>query len=202
MQKDLYPHIHAVSLDDRSRLKGHQPLVLWMTGFSGSGKSTIANALECKLVHTYKAHTYLLDGDNIRTGLNAGLGFSEEDRKENIRRVGEVARLMYDAGLIVVTAFISPYRSDRDMVRALLTSGAYWEVYVSCPLETCMERDPKGLYKKALAGEISDFTGVNSPYEPPSEPEIQVHTDQLSVDECVEKIITKMLELQIITPIN
>jgi len=202
MQKDLYPHIHMVSLDDRSRLKGHQPLVLWMTGFSGSGKSTIANALEYKLVHTYKAHTYLLDGDNIRTGLNAGLGFSEEDRKENIRRVGEVARLMYDAGLIVITAFISPYRSDRDMVRALLTSGAYWEVYVSCPLETCMERDPKGLYKKALAGEISDFTGVNSPYEPPSEPELQVHTDQLSVDECVEKIITKMLELQIITPIN
>lgn len=202
MQKDLYPHIHMVSLDDRSRLKGHRPLVLWLTGLSGSGKSTIANALEYKLVHIYKAHTYLLDGDNIRTGLNAGLGFSEEDRKENIRRVGEVAKLMYDAGLIVITAFISPYQSDRDMVRALLPSDAYWEVYISCPLETCIERDPKGLYKKALAGEISDFTGVNSPYEPPSEPEFQVHTDQLSVDECVEKIITKMLELKIITQIN
>ncbi len=198
MQNDIHPHQHLVSLEDRSRVKGHLPLVLWMTGLSGSGKSTLANALEYRLVHTYGAHTYLLDGDNIRTGLNAGLGFSDTDRKENIRRVGEVARLMYNAGLIVITAFISPFRSDRDMVRSLLKPEAFWEVFVSCPIETCIERDPKGLYKKALDGKISEFTGINSPYEAPDAPEIQVDTGQLTVDECVELIIARMLEQQII----
>ena len=198
MQNEIHPHQHLVSLEDRSRVKGHLPLVLWMTGLSGSGKSTLANALEYRLVHTYGAHTYLLDGDNIRTGLNAGLGFSDTDRKENIRRVGEVARLMYNAGLIVITAFISPFRSDRDMVRSLLKPEAFWEVFVSCPIETCIERDPKGLYKKALDGKISEFTGINSPYEAPDAPEIQVDTGQLTVDECVELIIARMLEQQII----
>lgn len=198
MQNDIHPHQHLVSLEDRSRVKGHLPLVLWMTGLSGSGKSTLANALEYRLVHTYGAHTYLLDGDNIRTGLNAGLGFSDTDRKENIRRVGEVARLMYNAGLIVITAFISPFRSDRDIVRSLLKPEAFWEVFVSCPIETCIERDPKGLYKKALDGKISEFTGINSPYEAPDAPEIQVDTGQLTVDECVELIIARMLEQQII----
>jgi len=198
MQNDIHPHQHLVSLEDRSRVKGHLPLVLWMTGLSGSGKSTLANALEYRLVHTYGAHTYLLDGDNIRTGLNAGLGFSDTDRKENIRRVGEVARLMYNAGLIVITAFISPFRSDRAIVRSLLKPEAFWEVFVSCPIETCIERDPKGLYKKALDGKISEFTGINSPYEAPDAPEIQVDTGQLTVDECVELIIARMLEQQII----
>jgi len=134
MHNEIHPHQHSVTLEDRSRIKGHLPLVLWMTGLSGSGKSTLANALEYRLVKTYGAHTYLLDGDNVRTGLNAGLGFTEADRRENIRRVGEVARLMYQAGLIVITAFISPYRSDREMVRSLLPPEAFWEVYVSCPI--------------------------------------------------------------------
>lgn len=202
MQTEIHPHQHTVSLENRTQIKGHLPLVLWMTGLSGSGKSTLANALEYRLVHTYQAHTYLLDGDNIRTGLNAGLGFSEADRKENIRRVGEVARLMYNAGLIVITAFISPYQSDRDMVRSLFQPAAFWEVYVSCPIEVCMERDPKGLYQKALDGKISEFTGVTSPYEAPSQPEIQVDTGQLTVDACVDLIITRMLEHQIIKPSN
>lgn len=200
MPNEIHPHQHSVSLEERSRVKGHLPLVLWMTGLSGSGKSTLANALEYRLVHTYGAHTYLLDGDNIRTGLNAGLGFSEADRKENIRRVGEVARLMYNAGLIVITAFISPFRSDRDMVRSLLKPDGFWEVYVSCPIEICMERDPKGLYKKALDGKISDFTGIHSPYEAPDAPEIKVDTGQQTVDESVEIIISRMLEQQIIKP--
>jgi len=198
MQNEIHPHQHSVSLEDRSRVKGHLPLVLWMTGLSGSGKSTLANTLEYKLVHTYGAHTYLLDGDNVRSGLNAGLGFSEADRRENIRRVGEVARLMYNAGLIVITAFISPYRSDRELVRSLLQPEAFWEIYVSCPIETCIERDPKGLYRKALDGKISEFTGINSPYEAPEAPEIQVDTGQLTVDECVELIIARMLQHQII----
>ncbi len=198
MHNEIHPHQHSVTLEDRSRIKGHLPLVLWMTGLSGSGKSTLANALEYRLVKTYGAHTYLLDGDNVRTGLNAGLGFTEADRRENIRRVGEVARLMYQAGLIVITAFISPYRSDREMVRSLLPPEAFWEVYVSCPIEKCIERDPKGLYKKALDGKLSEFTGIDSPYEAPAAPEICVDTGQFTVDECVEMIIARMLEHQII----
>lgn len=202
MINEIHPHLHTVSREDRSRIKGHSPLVLWLTGLSGSGKSTIANALEYELVHTYGAHTYLLDGDNIRSGLNAGLGFSEADRQENIRRVGEVAKLMYNAGLIVITAFISPYRADREMVRSLLQPGAFWEVFVSCPLETCMQRDPKGLYKKALDGGISDFTGITSPYEPPDSPEIQLETEELSVEECVKRILKRMQDKQIIRQVG
>ena len=190
--ENLFPHHHRVSLADRSQMKPHQPLVIWLTGLSGSGKSTIANELESMLVHEHQAHTYLLDGDNIRTGLNVGLGFSESDRKENIRRIAEVAKLMYDAGLIVITAFISPYRKDRDMVRALLPAGAFWEVFVSCPIEVCMARDPKGLYQKAVKGQIPDFTGVSSPYEAPLQPEIIVESDVLSVAECAGKIIARM----------
>jgi len=173
-----------------------------MTGLSGSGKSTIANALEHKLVHTFQAHTCLLDGDNIRTGLNAGLGFSEEDRRENIRRIGEVAKLMYNAGLIVIIAFISPFRTDRDRVRALLPEGGFWEIFVSCPLEVCQQRDPKGLYQKAINGELSEFTGVTSPYEPPDAPELEVQSDKYSVDECVEMIIARMIENKVITKSN
>ena len=176
----------------RSEVKGHDPLVIWLTGLSGSGKSTIANELEYQLVAKHSAHTYLLDGDNIRTGLNAGLGFSDEDRKENIRRIGEVAKLMHDAGLIVITAFISPFRSDRDMVRQLFAPGEFWEVFVACPLEVCKKRDPKGLYVKALKGEIAQFTGINSPYEAPISPELTVESDLHPVDECVSSILTKM----------
>lgn len=196
---EIHPHHHTVGLQERSLVKGHPPLVIWLTGLSGSGKSTIANALEYRMVHEFQAHTYLLDGDNVRTGLNAGLGFSEEDRRENIRRIGEVAKLMYNAGLIVLTAFISPFRSDRDSVRALLPQEAFWEVFVSCPLEICLQRDPKGLYKKAVNGEISEFTGITSPYEPPNAPELVVETDKYSVDECVDMIIARLIEKQVIT---
>ena len=196
--ENLFPHKHVITRQNRTEVKGHQPLVLWLTGYSGSGKSTIASALEERLVREFLAHTFLLDGDNIRTGLNAGLGFSEEDRKENIRRIGEVAKLMVDAGLIVITAFISPYRADRDQVRALIPQGEFWEIFVSCSLEVCMQRDPKGLYSKAIAGQIKDFTGVSSPYEEPIAPELVVHTDEYSVEECVEQIITKLMEKKII----
>ncbi len=169
-----------------------------MTGLSGSGKSTIANALEYTLVHQYNCHTYLLDGDNLRTGLNAGLGFSEEDRRENIRRVSEVAKLMFDAGLIVITAFISPFRSDRDMARALFNPGEFWEVHVHCPLETCLDRDPKGLYRKALNGELKEFTGINSPYEAPVNPELVLDTENTGVDQCVSQIIERLADQNII----
>jgi len=202
MTQEIHPHQHTVTLRDRSAIKGHQPVVLWMTGLSGSGKSTLANALEYKLVNHYHAHTYLMDGDNIRTGLNADLGFSEEDRTENIRRVGEVAKLMYNAGLIVITAFISPFQSDRDAVRSLLKPGAFWEVFVSCPIEICLQRDPKGLYKKAMNGGISEFTGITSPYEPPVSPELIVETDQYSIDACVDQIIVRMIEKKIITKVK
>jgi len=202
MNLEIHPHQHVVSLQDRSRIKGHQPLVIWLTGLSGSGKSTIANALEFQLVNTWHAHTYLLDGDNVRSGLNAGLGFSDEDRKENIRRVGEVARLMYNAGLILITAFISPFQSDRAMVRSLFEPGAFWEVFVSCSLETCMKRDPKKLYQKALAGEISAFTGITSPYEPPQNPEIEFNTVEMSVEACVQKILERMVSHRILTEVN
>ena len=199
MQRPLYPHSHSVTVQERSAIKGHLPLVLWMTGLSGSGKSTIANALESELGHTYHVHTYLLDGDNIRTGLNADLGFTEKDRKENIRRVGEVTKLMYDAGLDVITAFISPFRSDRDMVRSLFKPGDFWEIYVSCPLAVCIKRDPKGLYQKALAGSIHEFTGIDSPYEPPLQPEITLDTAVSNVTDCVHIIIERMLALHIIS---
>jgi adenylylsulfate kinase len=183
----------------RSKIKHHSPLVIWLTGYSGSGKSTIANALEYRLVNDYQVHTYLLDGDNIRSGLNAGLGFSEADRKENIRRVGEVAKLMVDAGLIVITAFISPFRADRDSVRNLFKLGEFWEVYISCPLEVCVERDPKGLYKKAKNGEIAEFTGISSPYEEPLVPELVVDTQTMDLAACVDQILVTLESAGIIT---
>jgi adenylylsulfate kinase len=197
-QKELYPHMHTINRAARSAIKGHQPLVVWLTGLSGSGKSTIANALEYELVHEQKAHTYLLDGDNIRTGLNAGLGFSDADRKENIRRIGEVAKLMYDAGLIVITAFISPFREDRDIVRGLFQPGSFCEVFVSCPIEVCISRDPKGLYRKATTGEISDFTGISSLYEEPLAPELVVQSDRYSPKECATQIISFMIEKKVL----
>ena len=184
---EVYWHPHKVTKEDRQRIKGHKSAVIWFTGLSGSGKSTLANELEYKL-HSLGVHTYVLDGDNIRHGLNSDLGFSPEDRQENIRRIGEVAKLFVDAGLIVLVSFISPYRRDRNRARSLVEPGEFIEVYVKCPLEVAEQRDPKGLYKKARAGIIQEFTGISAPYEEPESPEIVVETDKLSVEESVEKI--------------
>ena len=177
MREQQHIHRQAMTVDkaERAALKGQRPAVLWFTGLSGSGKSTIANALE-ELLSSQGRHTYLLDGDNVRQGLNRDLGFSDEDRVENIRRVAEVARLMADAGLIVIVAFISPFRMDRKMARDLMAGGAFVEIFIDTPIEECIRRDPKGLYKKALSGLINDFTGISSPYEAPEEPEIHLRT--------------------------
>jgi adenylylsulfate kinase len=181
-------HDSEVTKQERQKQKEHKSAVLWFTGLSGSGKSTISSALEKKL-YEEGIHTYRLDGDNVRHGLNKNLGFSPEDRTENIRRIGEVGRLMTDAGLLTLTAFISPYREDRDSVRELLEQGEFIEVYVKCGLKACEERDPKGLYKKARSGEIKGFTGIDAPYEEPEHPELTVETDTQSLEESVEQII-------------
>lgn len=177
-------HAGQVTRQDRERIAGHRGCTLWLTGLSGSGKSTIAVALE-KALWDRGVRAYILDGDNVRHGLNADLGFSPEDRTENIRRIGEVAKLFTDAGIVNLTAFISPYRADRGRVRALMGEGDFIEVFVDCPLEECERRDVKGLYKKARAGEIPEFTGVSAPYEPPEAPEIVLKTAELSEDESV-----------------
>jgi adenylyl-sulfate kinase len=172
----------------RNARNGHVGGIVWLTGLSASGKSTIATELERELFNLGR-HVYILDGDNIRHGLCSDLGFSPEDRKENIRRVGEAAKLFADAGIICVTAFISPYRSDRDLVRQMVAPGVFIEVFVNAPLEVCEARDPKGLYAKARAHQIAEFTGVSAPYESPSAPEIELRTDQQSVAESVDRII-------------
>ena len=181
-------HEHHVNQQERAKLKQQTPCILWFTGLSGSGKSTIANAVENRLFKMNK-HTYLLDGDNVRHGLNKGLSFSEEDRIENIRRVGEVAKLFSDSGLIVLTAFISPFESDRNLVREMTRPGEFIEVFIDTPLNVCEQRDPKGLYKKARAGEIKDFTGIDSPYEAPSKPEIHIKNDGISIDLAAQNVI-------------
>lgn len=186
-------HASQVSKDERANQKGQKPCILWFTGLSGSGKSTVANVLEGALFELGH-HTYLLDGDNVRHGLNKDLGFSAEDRVENIRRIGESAKLFTDAGLIVLTAFISPYKSDREMVRELMGEGEFVEIFVDTPLEVCEERDPKGLYKKARAGEIKNFTGIDDPYEAPENPEITLHTADESVEESAAKIVASLEE--------
>ena len=164
-------HAHTVSKPERWKLSGHKAAILWFTGLSASGKSTVANEVDAAL-HAMGKHSVVLDGDNIRMGLNKNLGFSAEDRAENIRRIGEAAKLFVNAGTIAITAFISPYRADRDKVRALLEPGEFIEIYMDTPLEVCEQRDPKGLYKKARAGEIKGFTGINDPYEAPEKPEL------------------------------
>ena len=194
MNENIIPHQHKISQAERTGIKGHQPLLIWLTGLSGSGKSSIASELEARLNKDFGVHTYLLDGDNIRSGLNSDLGFSSEDREENIRRIGEVAKLMVDAGLVVITAFISPFQRDRDLVRKLLPGGQFWEVFVDCPLEICEQRDPKGLYQKAREGTIAEFTGISSPYEPPQRPELVLDSANLSLDECVERVIKLLLD--------
>ncbi|AXN36976.1 adenylyl-sulfate kinase [Peribacillus butanolivorans] len=181
---------HKASLTKELRRKqnGHESTVLWFTGLSGSGKSTIANAV-AKELYNRNIRSYVLDGDNIRHGLNKDLGFSEEDRTENIRRIGEVSKLFVDSGQFVLTAFISPFRADRQIVRDLLEEGEFIEVYIKCPIEECEVRDPKGLYDKARKGIIKDFTGIDSPYEEPEQPEIVLESNQYSVEECVEQVI-------------
>ena len=173
----------------RSQLKGQTPKVLWFTGLSGSGKSTLANALEQRL-HELGYHTYLLDGDNVRHGLNRDLGFQEEDRAENIRRVGEVSKLMLDAGLIVLVSFISPFKSERQQVRELMNPGEFFEVFVDTPIEVCEERDPKGLYKLAREGKLPNFTGISSPYEPPDNPELILNTHKMSQEENLKQLLS------------
>ena len=182
--------VSDVTREERAARNGHRGMVIWLTGLSGSGKSSISRALEREIC-TLGMYAYILDGDNVRHGLNSNLGFSPEDRVENIRRVGEVACLMADAGLIVITAFISPYRADRRRARESARKGGmdFIEVFVSAPVEVCEQRDPKGLYKKARAGEIKEFTGVSAPYEAPENPECIVHTDVQTVGESVAAVI-------------
>ncbi|MFP7286772.1 adenylyl-sulfate kinase [Shouchella clausii] len=195
---NLVWHEASVSKQERHARHNHKGCVLWFTGLSGSGKSTLANALDRSLFDAGLS-TYVLDGDNIRHGLNKDLGFSDRDRQENIRRIGEVAKLFVDAGTIVSTAFISPFQSDRDQARALLADGEFVEVYVKCPLEECERRDVKGLYKKARNGEIPQFTGISSPYEEPETPEIIVDTSVQTVEESVELIIGWLEKHHILT---
>lgn len=186
-------HHSKVTKEDRQKLNGHKSVVLWFTGLSGAGKSTLSVEVE-KELHQRGIRTYILDGDNIRHGLNKDLGFSAEDRKENIRRIGEVAKLMVDAGIVTLTAFISPYREDREMVRQLLGEKEFIEIYVKCSLEECERRDPKGLYKKARAGEIKGFTGIDDPYEEPENPELVVETDKQTLEESVKQTIAYLEE--------
>lgn len=190
-------HQHKVTKQTRSVLKKQKPVVLWFTGLSGAGKSTVAGALEIQLAELGH-HTYLLDGDNVRHGLCRDLGFSAQDRRENIRRIGELAKLMADAGLIVLSAFISPHREERQMVRDLLPEGEFIEVFVNATLEVCEKRDPKGLYKKARAGEISNFTGIDSEYEAPLHPEIDLPAGEKNLDELVEQCLSVLREKLII----
>lgn len=205
---DVTWHEHSVTRDQREQLNGHRGCVVWFTGLSGSGKSTVANLVDAQL-HAANVHTFLLDGDNVRHGLNAapamlaadhgesyarrfGLGFSEEDRKENIRRIGTVAELFAAAGIVTLTAFVSPYRCDRDAVRARLERGRasdFVEVYVRASLETCEARDPKGLYKKARAGELKNFTGIDDPYETPVRPEVTLDADRGAPDELARQVV-------------
>ncbi|HEX4096095.1 MAG TPA: adenylyl-sulfate kinase, partial [Caulobacteraceae bacterium] len=188
---NIHAHAHLVSRAERERLNGHKPAVLWFTGLSGSGKSTIANLVERQL-HERGVRTFLLDGDNVRHGLNKDLGFTDADRVENVRRVGEVAKLFTEAGMVVLCSFISPFKAERGMVRELLPEGDFIEIFVDTPLEDCMKRDPKGLYAKAVKGEIAHFTGVTSPYEAPDAPEMVLPTRELSAGEAADKVIAEL----------
>jgi len=187
-------HTHTVKKEERELLLKQKGVVLWYTGLSGSGKSTIANEVAFKL-HSMGKLSYVLDGDNIRHGLNKDLGFSPEDRKENIRRISEVANLFADAGLITMTAFISPYRVDRNFCRELVGEGRFIEIYTKASLDTCEKRDPKGMYKKARAGIIKDFTGINAPYEAPINPELVIDTDKKNVEESADLVLKKLEKL-------
>ena len=191
-------HEGQVTKENRQELNNHKSAILWFTGLSGAGKSTLSVAVE-KELHQRGIRTYILDGDNVRHGLNKNLGFSPEDRTENIRRIGEVSRLFADAGVMTLTAFISPYREDRDMVRELVNEGEFIEVYVKCGLEECEKRDPKGLYQKARSGEIKGFTGIDAPYEEPFFPEVTVETDKQPLEVSVQQVISYLIENNYIT---
>ena len=191
-------HQGTVTRADREKINGHKAATVWLTGLSGSGKSTIAVDLEKRLWER-GIRAYILDGDNVRHGLNKNLGFSPADRTENIRRIGEVAKLFTEAGVVALTAFISPYRADRDQVRAIMAAGDFVEVHVDCPVEVCEQRDVKGLYKKARAGEIKEFTGISAPYEAPEKPELAINTAGQSVEESSKQILA-YLEKQGIVP--
>ena len=188
MQKNIIKHSYSVNLDSRKKLKQHQAILLWFTGLSGSGKSTIANSVEQEL-HKNKVHTYTLDGDNIRKGLNSDLSFSSEDRSENIRRIAETAHLMMDAGLVVLAAFVSPYRKDREHIRNVIGDDNMVEIYINTSVEECERRDVKGLYKKARKGEIKNMTGISAPYESPLHPDIQINTEEVTVVDATKQII-------------
>ena len=193
MDKFIRPHEGVIQKGDRQRLNGHTSAVVWFTGLPGSGKSTLASRLEERLFGR-GVRTFVIDGDNVRAGLNKDLGFSAEDREENIRRIGEVAKLFVEAGVMVMTAFISPYRKDREFVRNLVGKGEFIEVYVKCPLGVCEQRDVKGHYKMARQGILKHFTGIDDPYEEPERPERVIETDQMTVDEGVEQIIRYLAE--------
>ncbi|MEK4199913.1 adenylyl-sulfate kinase [Cytobacillus sp. FSL K6-0265] len=190
-------HDTLISKKERCLKQQHGSCTLWFTGLSGSGKSTLASALSAKLFEQ-GIKEYVLDGDNIRHGLNADLGFTEKDRTENIRRIGEVAKLFVDSGTIVVTAFISPFAADRDRVREQFASNEFFEIFIDCPLAECEKRDPKKLYEKARRGEIKNFTGIDSPYEPPKHPDVTIRSDRLSVEEAITEILTFLQQHQII----
>lgn len=188
MQENIVSHNFSIGRTERKAIKSHNSFLLWFTGLSGSGKSTVANAVEKALVDK-GIHTYTLDGDNVRKGLNNNLTFSPEDRTENIRRIAEVANLMIDAGLVVLAAFVSPYEKDRDGIKEIVHPENYIEIFVNTPIEECERRDVKGLYAKARAGEIKNFTGINAPYEAPVNPDVEIDTTKLTVDEAVAVII-------------
>ena len=190
-------HQASVDRDTRAKQRGHGSSILWFTGLSGAGKSTLANAVNAALFERGLA-TYVLDGDNVRHGLCKDLGFSDADREENIRRIGEVAKLFLDAGVIVLTAFVSPFRADRDKARALVSTGDFIEIHCAADLSVCEERDTKGLYAKARAGEIKEFTGISSPYEAPEQPELNINTGNSSLDSCVDQVIDYLVEQKII----
>ncbi len=188
---NVHWHEGLVSKSNKEELLSQKGVVIWLTGLSGSGKSSIARELETRL-HNEKKLAYVLDGDNVRHGLNKDLGFSDEDRKENIRRISETANLFQDAGMIVITAFISPFKEDRDIAREIIPKGCFLEVFVDAPLDVCEERDPKGLYKKARAGEIPQFTGISSPYEPPDNAEITINTKGNTLEQSVSLLINEI----------
>ncbi|MEA3417286.1 MAG: adenylyl-sulfate kinase [Thermodesulfobacteriota bacterium] len=195
---NIFPSPSSVSTADRHLLNGHSGGLLWFTGLSGSGKSTIAHAVEEKL-YSLCVRSYVLDGDNIRTGLNKDLGLSPEDRKENVRRITEVAKLMVDAGLLVFAAFIAPYKQSREYVRKLMSDWPYYEVYIKCSVKECEKRDPKGLYKKASEGEITNMTGISAPYEEPEHPAFVIETDKRGLQQCVNKVIRFLLKQDLIS---
>ncbi|WP_114752582.1 adenylyl-sulfate kinase [Pleomorphovibrio marinus] len=192
MSENIHPTVFKITKETRSKALGQQPALIWFTGLSGSGKSTLANGTE-QALNKLGFHTYLLDGDNVRTGLCKDLTFTKNDRVENIRRIAEVGSLMVDAGLIVLSAFISPYLSDREMIRNLVGEDSFLEIFVDCPLEVCEKRDVKGLYQKARKGLIKDFTGIDSPYEPPKQPFLTIKSAEMPLNEAIENIVDALL---------